>query len=204
VTDIDRFMTTETSTAVLVEPYPVTTTVQLCAYITPTSWSRSPAAAEIPRDAFGGPRRAPHSAQGQRALQKDAEILVQEDVGVEEDGALWRSPTAPFTRGSHVFTAPGQELVIRFPGASRYTRKAVLAFTSTLGQRSRHKFPISGGVRDGGSSPHRHARVQARHPHLQVAPVVLDQGEVLPALSPRVRFADAARSSPGMKYSTVS
>src|SRR6266446_5885127 len=45
-------------------------------------------------------------------LQEDAEVLVEEDVGVEEDGALRDLPRAVHP-AQHVLAAPGQELVVR-------------------------------------------------------------------------------------------
>src|ERR1700730_5007184 len=53
------------------------------------------------------------ASAGSQILEKDAEVLVQEDVGVEEDGALRDLPGA-VDPAQHVLAAPGQELVIRF------------------------------------------------------------------------------------------
>src|SRR5262249_19697868 len=70
-------------------------------------------------------------------LKKDAEVFVQEHVGVEEDGALGDLPGAVHA-AQHVFAAPGQELVIRFQ-VRAVDEEGRLCLHQAFGQRLRHE-----------------------------------------------------------------
>src|SRR5271169_3051035 len=70
-----------------------------------------------------GPSRQPQLAAA--TLQEDAEVLVERDVGVEDDRVPRYLP-GPLHLAQQILAATGEELMI-ISRCARYTRNAVLA-----------------------------------------------------------------------------
>src|SRR5207248_5480828 len=122
-------------------------------------------------------RAGPCVSQGLlKTLQKNAEVLVEEDVGVEQDRALGHLPPAG-NLPQHVLAGAGEELVIRLQMRTVDKKGSPGLYLAVVLRRRLEIADQVAGARRWILRP-RHATVEPSHTHFEIAFILFEDCQV--------------------------
>src|SRR6266478_2502496 len=119
-------------------------------------------------------------------LEEDAEVLVEEDVGVEHDRAPGHLPCA-IHLAQQILAAAGEELMIRLQVRAVHQKRGLGLDLAILQRRHLEVADQVTGARRGILGPG-HPAIEPGHPHLEIALVLLEDRQISERRQLAVRF----------------